>query len=101
MIVLEPVNVAGWSCWAAPVTFGPKCRSNLAVLGKGFNSKAKAIWRGIGCGHKSMGATLTWGNVAAYPEIRCKGVPTGSVISTEMRGTAVEPVISTCAPNYL
>lgn len=98
-------EAAGGACWAAPVAWGPKCKSDTGVFGRpghkvtynvspsnnaspliccqarGYDSKKKEIWKSIGCGHDRIRGTLPWGNVLSNPAIRCKGTPFGSFVS--------------------
>ena len=52
-------------------------KGNLRPLvcceGKGYRN-GKAYWGSLGCRNSgSVSGSVEWGNVAAYPEVRCKG----------------------------
>jgi len=95
------VDANGGSCWAAPAVLGPVCQSDTAVFGsagyqlhykvipaesqvtpliccegKGYSSNSE-VWVSIGCAHSEFTGSVPWGNSAATPAIRCRGIPTG------------------------
>lgn len=94
------------SCYAPPLFYGARCDASEALFGskgvyirysvditgdvnieckatgKGYREKDNKAWGWYYLGLLKDGdsATLYWGDVAAKPEIRCKGDITGSTL---------------------
>lgn len=92
--------------FAPPALFGPPSEANIAILGdpnrkvsyiitrkgnvptllccegKGYQ-RGIQYWASIGCGgdRGEFGGSVEWGEIAALPEVRCRGVPTGALYS--------------------
>ncbi|CAG8433626.1 1198_t:CDS:1 [Ambispora gerdemannii] len=92
------------ACWAAPITNGPICEANSAIIGspghtvaytidvggnaktlvccdgRGYNDQQEEQWYGIDCAYDTLRNFVPWGSVAAIPAIRCYGTPFGSAL---------------------
>ncbi|CAG7718602.1 unnamed protein product [Allacma fusca] len=58
-----------------------KSRSSPLVCceGRGYVG-ATEKWQYLGCGHQTWTGKISWGNNAAKPAIRCKGIATGTMV---------------------
>ena len=53
----------------------------LCCEGKGYRG-TREFWKSIGCSNNGpVTGTVQWGNNLAYPEVYCKGIPTGAFYS--------------------
>jgi hypothetical protein len=104
--------------WAAPLTYGPKDRSSRALHGstgtrvcykvsqvnnvgtllccegleftKGRKGRDIKGWRSLGCSTSSLKLCVHWGNVVAYPTVKCMGKPLGTMYSWKYWSSGLE-----------
>ena len=96
--------------WAPPVVYGPGSRSTQSVLGSvgrrqfytveprgnirttfccqgiGYRGNQR-FWGDIGCNviGGPVSGSVEWGSHIDYPEVRCRGLPTGTLYSWTCR----------------